>query len=140
MNSDEESVFGAALRHHRTQVNDVLRRPGMYGRDEMAERLLLEAMAAVDGSLTRWRAECDGLRDRLAFTATGVRGAYCNVLPADALREATASIYAGIANRCGWLDLDRALSTAEYQQLAADIGEWVAQDRTLSQVIETFGP
>jgi hypothetical protein len=111
----------------------------MYGRDEMAERLVLEAMAAVDGRLTHWRAECDGLRDRLAFTATGVRGAYCNVLPADALREATTSVYAEIAHRCGWLDLDRALSKAEYQQLAADIGGWVAQDRTLSQVIETFG-
>jgi hypothetical protein len=101
MSSDEESIFGEAYRHHRTQVNSVLRRPGMYGRDEIAERLLLEAMAAVDGSLTRWRAECDGLRDRLAFTATGVRGAYCNVLPADALRDATASIYAQIAHRCG---------------------------------------
>jgi hypothetical protein len=58
----------------------------------MAERLLLEAMAAVDGSLTRWRAERDGPRDQLAFTATGVRGAYCNILPADAMRDATASV------------------------------------------------
>ncbi|XVQ85099.1 hypothetical protein ACQP2K_40870 [Microbispora siamensis] len=46
----------------------MLRRPGMYGGDEMAERLLLEAMAAVDGSLTRWWAECDRLRERDAFT------------------------------------------------------------------------
>ena len=139
MTSGEESRISEIHRHHRKHVNDVLRHPGMYGRDEMAERLLLEAMAAVDGSLTRWRAECDGLRDRSAFTAIGVKGAYSHVLPVDALREATASIYAEIAHRCGWLDLDRALSKAEHQKLAADIGEWSTRDRTLSEVIETFG-
>lgn len=111
----------------------------MYGRDEMAEQLLLGAMAAVDGSVTRLNSEFDGLRERRAFTATGVKGAYCNVLPADALRDATASLYAGIAHRCGWLDLDRTLSSAEYQRLATDIGEFVTEDRTLSQVIDTFG-
>jgi hypothetical protein len=112
----------------------------MYGRDEMAERLLLEAMAAVDGSLERWWAECDGLRDRDAFASTGVMGAYSNVLPADALRDATASVYAEIAHRLGWLELERALSEAEFQQLRRDVGDWVTQDRTLSEVIETFGP
>ncbi|TDC59422.1 hypothetical protein E1258_17985 [Micromonospora sp. KC207] len=137
--SGGNSILGEARRHHRKQVNDVLRRPGMYGRDETAERLVLEAMAAVNGSLSRWWAECDGLRERRAFTATGVRGAYCDVLPAGALRDATASMYAGIAHRCGWLDLDRALSKAEYRQLMADLDGWVAQDRTLSEVIETFG-
>ncbi|MGC4888981.1 DUF7710 domain-containing protein [Micromonospora sp. DT227] len=106
----------------------------------MAERLLLEAMAAVDGSLTRWRAECDGLRERNAFAPTGVVGAYSKVLPADALRDATASVYAEIADRLGWLELDRALSEAEFQQLRTDVGEWVTQDRTLSELIETFGP
>lgn len=111
----------------------------MYGQDEMAERLVLEAMAAVDGSLTRWRAECDGLRDRLAFASTGVRGAYRGVLPQGALRCATASIYAEIAHRCGWLEPDRSLSMAEYQKMAAGVDDWVTQDRTLSQVIETFG-
>ena len=117
----------------------MLRRPGMYGRDETAEQLLLGAMAAVDGSSTRWKAEFDGLRERRAFTATGVKGAYSNVLPADALRDATASIYAGIAHRCGWLDLDRTLLAIEYRRLAADIGEWVTEDRTLSQVIDRYG-
>ena len=106
----------------------------------MAERLLLEAMAAVDGSLKRWWVECDGLRERDAFTATGVMGAYCNILPANALRDATASVYAEIAHRLGWLKLDRALSEAEFQQLSTDIDEWVTQDRTLPEVIEAFGP
>jgi hypothetical protein len=139
MSSGEGSILGEARHHHRKRVNDVLRRPGMYGRDETAEQLLLGAMAAVDGSSMRWNAEFDGLRERHAFTATGVKGAYWHVLPADALRDATASIYAGIAHRCGWLDLDRTLSAAEYQRLAADIGEWVTEDRTLSQVISRFG-
>ncbi|NLU81088.1 hypothetical protein HCA58_22625 [Micromonospora sp. HNM0581] len=137
---DSEFVLDEARQHHLAQVNGVLRRPGMYGRDEMAERLLLEAMAAVDGSLNRWSAECDGLRDRDAFAATGVMGAYSNILPAGALRDATASVYAEIAHRLGWLELDRALSEAEFQQLSSDVGEWVTQDRTLPEAIETFGP
>ncbi|SCG38147.1 hypothetical protein GA0070614_0480 [Micromonospora coxensis] len=112
----------------------------MYGRDEMAERLLLEAMAAVDGSLDRWWAECEGLREREAFAATGVMGAYSNILPADALRDATASVYAEIAHRLRWLELDRALSEAESHQLSTGVGGWVRQDRTLSEVVETFGP
>ena len=112
----------------------------MYGRDELAERLLLEAMAAVDGCLAQWRAECDvGYADRGAFTATGVMGAYSNVLPANSLRDAAASVYAEIAHRLGWLYLDRALSKSEYSLLAADIDGWAAPDRTLSEVIETFG-
>jgi hypothetical protein len=72
---DSDVVLGEARRHHLAQVNGVLRRTGMYGRDELAERLLLEAMAAVDGSLDRWQAECDGLRERGGFAATGVMGA-----------------------------------------------------------------
>ena len=142
MSSDEGSDpdLNEVRRHHLERVNGVLRRPGMYGRDEMAERLLLEAMAAADGSLTRWRAECDRLSERDAFNALGVKGAYSYILPADALREATASVYAEIAHRLGWRELDRAQSAAEYQRLSADIGGWVTQDRTLSEVIETFGP
>ncbi len=133
-------ILGEARQHHLSQVNGVMRRPGMYGRDEMAERLLLGAMAALDGSLARWRAECEGLRERGAFTATGVWGAYSNILPADALRDAVASVYAEIAHRLDWLQLDRALSTAEFRQLSTQIDEFVASDRTLSEVVETFGP
>jgi len=140
MSDGDDSAVDEARRHHLKQVNSVLRRPGMYGNDEIPERLLLEAMAAVDGSLARWRAEWDRLRDSDAFTATGVKGAYSDILPADALRDATASVYAEIAHRLGWLELDRALSAAEYQQLTADIAWWVTQDRTLSEVMETFGP
>ncbi|GAA0251857.1 DUF7710 domain-containing protein [Cryptosporangium japonicum] len=139
MSSDEGSILREARQHLRTQVNGALRRPGMYGRQETAERLLLDAMAAVDGSSPRWEAELDGLRKRHAFTATGVEGAYSNVLPADGLRDATASLYAAIAHRCGWLDLDRTLAAAEYHRLAADIDDWVREDRTLSQALDRFG-
>ncbi|TDB74269.1 hypothetical protein [Micromonospora sp. KC723] len=46
---------------------------------------------------------CDALRDRGAFAATGVRGAYSDILPADALRDATTSIYAEIGIiSAGW--------------------------------------
>ncbi|MEU4424402.1 hypothetical protein AB0F81_27600 [Actinoplanes sp. NPDC024001] len=138
--SDElERPTDEVRRHHLTKVNDVVRRPGMYGRDELAERLLLEAMAAVDGRLEQWWAECDELRDRGAFTATGVMGAYRHIVPAIASRDATASVYAEIAHRLGWLELDRALSAAEFQRLSAGVEEWVTHDRTLSELIGTFG-
>ncbi|MEQ4306203.1 hypothetical protein ABNF97_33285 [Plantactinospora sp. B6F1] len=133
-------VLREARQHHLAQVNRVLRRPGMYGGSELAERLLLEAMAAVDGSLERWWAECEGLRERDAFAATGVVGAYGQILPADALRDATASVYAEIAHRLGWLELDRVLSEVEFQRLRTEIGGWVTQDRTLPEVIAAFGP
>ena len=61
----------------------------------MAERLLLEAIAAVDGCLERWWTECQKPRDR----------------------DATASMYAEIAHRLGWLELDRTLSQAEFERL-----------------------
>ncbi len=112
----------------------------MYGRDETAERLLLEAMAAVDESLTRWRTECEGLRERGASAATGVMGAYSNILPVGAVRDATASVYAEIAHHLGWLELDRVLSEAEFHHVSTGAGEWVTRDRTLSEVVETFGP
>ncbi|SCG69232.1 DUF7710 domain-containing protein [Micromonospora halophytica] len=52
----------------------------------------------------------------------------------------TASVYAEIAHHLGWLKLDRALSEAEFEQLSGDTDGWVTQDRTLPEVIETFGP
>ncbi|MFC4068330.1 DUF7710 domain-containing protein [Actinoplanes subglobosus] len=128
-----------AWQHHFKQLNDVLRHPGMYGRDEMAERLLLEAMAAVDDSLDRWSAECQELRDHDAFTATGVMGSYSRILPADSCRDAATSVYAEIAHRLGWLELDRALSPAEFQRLDAEVDEWVHEDRTVDELVETFG-
>ncbi|MEU8663055.1 DUF7710 domain-containing protein [Actinoplanes philippinensis] len=139
MSIDGESALADVRRHHREQLNQVIRRPGMFGRDETAEQLVLGAMAAADGSTARWDAEFDGLRARGAFTATGVRGACATVLPAGALRDATASVYAGVAHRCGWLDLDRALSGAEYRRLAGDIGGWVTQDRTFSEFVAEYG-
>jgi hypothetical protein len=138
MSGSEVSVLAEARRHHRENVNAVLRRPGMYSRDETAEWLLFGAMAAVDGSTTRWEAERDRLRDDF-FSPTGVMGAYGNLLPVNALRDATASIYAAIAHRFGWLDLDRTLPAAAYRRMAADVGEWATKDRTLSQVIDRFG-
>jgi hypothetical protein len=110
--SDElERRADGAWQHHLRRVNDVLRRPGLYGRDEVAERLLLEAMAAVDGCLEQWWAGFEKLRDRNAFTATGVMGAYSQILPMVATRDAAASMYAEIAHRLGWLELDRTLYT-----------------------------
>ena len=126
-------------RHHRDQLNLALRRPGMYSRDESAEHLLLEAMAAVDGRLEQWRAELDALRDSPIFAATGVSGFYATILPRNAVRDAATSGYAEIAHRLGWLDVDRVLSADEYVRLDAATRGWTAQDRTWSDVIGAHG-
>jgi hypothetical protein len=125
--------------HHRQQVNNALRRPGMYGPDESSLRLLMDAMAVVDGRREDWAAEFDALRSRDAFAPTGVAGAVSTVLPSTARLDAAASVYARVAHRLGWLDLDRALSAGEYGRLVEAIPEWVAEDRTLTAVIDSFG-
>ncbi|WP_344132499.1 hypothetical protein [Luedemannella flava] len=117
----------------------MLRRPGMYGGDEVAELLLFEAMAAVDGVLERWTAERESLRASGLCLPTGVRGAYGDILPALGLRDAVASVYAQVAHRLGWLDLDRALSPTEFRRLRAEVEDWVRRDRTATELTETFG-
>jgi hypothetical protein len=126
-------------RHHRRRLNDALRRPGMYGRDEIAERLLIEDLAVAEGSLDRWHAEHDRMRELDAFTSTGVRGAYSRILPDNARRCAVASVYAEAAHRCGWLDVDRILSGDEFRRMREDIAGWVTRDRTLAEAIEAYG-
>ncbi|MFC7243739.1 hypothetical protein ACFQO7_14790 [Catellatospora aurea] len=135
-----EVVLAEAYRHHRQQVNLALRRPGMYGRDEAGPRLLMEALAVVDNRLADWTAECDGLRSRGAFTATGVAGAFVALVPEQVRQTAAAAVYAQIAHRLGWLDLDHALPAESYHRLAAEVQDWTGQDRTLAEVVDAFGP
>lgn len=139
MRGTPEVVLAEVYRHHRQHVNHALRRPGMYGRDETGLRLLMEALAVADGRLADWTAECDGLRSRGAFTATGVAGAFSTVVPAQVRQTAAAAVYAQIAHRLGWLDLDHALTAADYHRLADGVEAWTRQDRTLTEVIDTLG-
>lgn len=118
--------------HHLGLLNDALRRPGIYGHDEMAEWLLLETTAAAHDRLDEWKAQYDRLQQSELHSSTGVAGAYRQWLPENAVRSATASAYATIAHRLGWLRLDR---TAQLTGVA----RWAAEDRTETDVVTEFG-
>ncbi|MFG2919864.1 hypothetical protein ACGF0D_44275 [Kitasatospora sp. NPDC048298] len=119
------------------QLNDALRRPGMWG-GELAIRLTLDHLLVVERRQGTWEDEQRALERREARTATGVKGAFEAVLPADH-GTSVASVYAEFAHRQGWLKLDRALSADEYATMLAAINPWTTQDRTWADVTSTFG-
>ncbi|MFI6084242.1 hypothetical protein ACIBBB_25255 [Streptomyces sp. NPDC051217] len=120
-----------------TQLNDALRRPGMYG-GETALRLYLDAVAFADASEQEWQQELKDLQTRRGFSSTGVRGAFQD-LWGDAHEGAVASVYAEIAHRQGWLRLDRTLTSAEYDEIRRVSETWCRKDRFLSDVVTAFG-
>lgn len=125
-------------RYHLGRLNDALRRPGMWG-GETTLRLFLDAVAFIEGRSAVWQQEQDTLRDRGAFTALGVRGAFARVLPGYEDEGAVASVYAEIAWRHGWLTMDRVMATEEHQRLCLD-ADWCDRDRSLDDVLDELGP
>ncbi|MFE0463730.1 hypothetical protein ACFW1A_31205 [Kitasatospora sp. NPDC058965] len=121
-----------------THLNDALRRPGMYG-GETAIRLYLDAVAFADASEQEWQQELKDLQTRRGSSSTGVRGAFQD-LWGDAHEGAVASVYAEIAHRQGWLQLDRTLTSAEHHEIRRVSETWCRQDRLLSDVVTAFGP
>ncbi|MEV8326648.1 hypothetical protein [Kitasatospora sp. NPDC056731] len=121
-----------------THLNDALRRPGMYG-GETALRLYLDAVAFAADADQEWQEELKDLQTRRGSSSTGVRGAFQD-LWGDAHEGAVASVYAEIAHRQGWLQLDRTLTSAEYDELRRISESWCREDRLLSDVVTRFGP
>ncbi|RMI45529.1 hypothetical protein EBO15_09450 [Actinomadura harenae] len=118
------------------QLNLTLRRPEMYG-GETAIRLVLDHLEYAEH---RDRAGLPSLlEERGAWTPRGVTGAFAQVIPGD-YESGIASVYAEYAQARGWLKIDRALTAAEYSALATEYRRWTAQDRSLTDVLETFGP
>ncbi|WP_433359010.1 hypothetical protein [Streptosporangium sp. CA-115845] len=79
------------------------------------------------------------MRERGAFNALGARGALTTLLPGEE-EGAVASVYAEFVHARGWLHADRVLSAADYETMRRRLDGWSVWDRTLSQVLETFGP
>ncbi|SEU34901.1 hypothetical protein SAMN05421811_112140 [Nonomuraea wenchangensis] len=123
------------LRH---QLNQALRRPGMFG-GETALRLLFDHLAYAEHQETEWAQALRSLEMRGAFNSLGVTGALATVLP-DLRDDGVASIYAEAAHDRGWLQADRTLTTEDHASLRRRITAWAAHDRTLTEVREEFGP
>ncbi|GGO71717.1 hypothetical protein [Nonomuraea cavernae] len=122
----------------RDRLNQALRRPGMFG-GEMTLRLLLDHLTYAERDDAAWAEELRVLEARGARDALGVTGAFTTVVAGD-YESGVASIYAEFVRDRGWLDIDRTLTTAEYASIRREVDAWVAQDRTLTEVRETFGP
>ncbi|WP_327588522.1 hypothetical protein OHA25_16895 [Nonomuraea sp. NBC_00507] len=121
------------------QLNQALRRPGMFG-GEMALRLLLDHLAYAEGEDEAWAEELRTLQSRGAANSLGVTGAFRTVVPGNNYEYGVASIYAEFARNLGWLDVDRTLTAEDYASMRQELPAWAAQDRTLTDVRETFGP
>ncbi|MDZ5442228.1 hypothetical protein U2F26_05695 [Micromonospora sp. 4G57] len=81
------------------------------------------------------------MTERRWFTPLGVRGAFRRLLPGEWLRhhDAVASVYAGFAHRIGWLHTERVLTPDKHAEMCAALPEWVADDRTVGDVLTRFG-
>jgi hypothetical protein len=120
------------------QLNSALRRPGMFG-GEMALRLLLDHLVYAERQDEAWAQERRAMESRGAFTSIGVKGAFRNLVPGD-YEYGVASVYAEFAHVRGWLEADRVLTAEEHESMRQELRTWAAQDRVLSEVLETFGP
>jgi hypothetical protein len=124
-----------------TQFNQALRRLSMYGGED-ALRLLADALAFADARQPEWNQTIAGLQTQGAATSARVRGALQRLWgdhgasPSDAV----ASVYAEVALPHGWVTLDRTLDQREYDDLDRTSGPWAEQDRTLTEVLATYGP
>ncbi|MEU4508175.1 hypothetical protein AB0G05_01645 [Nonomuraea wenchangensis] len=119
------------------QVNQALRRPGMFG-GETSLRLLFDHLAYAEHQEKEWARAVRSLRMRGAFNSLGVTGALATVLP-DLGEDGVASIYAELAHDRGWLQPDTTLTAGDHASLRRRITAWAAHDRTLTDVRKEFG-
>ncbi len=110
----------------------------MWG-EELSIRLILEHLLFVERRQETWDDERRALEQRKAWTATGVKAAFENFLPADQ-GCSIASVYAEFAHRQGWLTADRVLVPAEYASMHETINSWADQGRVWADVTSAFGP
>lgn len=138
--SDRAPGLEEIREYHLERLNQALRRPSMWGQ-ETTIRLFMDEVAFVSGMGELWKQDLDELRQRGAFTAAAVSGAFAANLPS--YRDhgaAVASVYAEIAWRRGWLAVDRCLPDDEYGRLCAAGDRWSGRDYRLDEIEAELGP
>ncbi|GAA3510451.1 hypothetical protein FHR32_003709 [Streptosporangium album] len=123
------------------RLNLALRRPGMMG-GEIGITLLMDPLFVAERQPEGWPAMQRDLARRGVWSARGVTGAFAHLLPAHGATghvEETASVYAELAQPRGWLRPDRVLTTDEYANLRRTMIDWVASDRTWTDVTSEYG-
>jgi hypothetical protein len=117
------------------RLNATLRRP-VGG--EASIRLIIDALAFVDGREQSWTEALRALEAQGACPSTGVRGAF-DRLWGKGWDDMVASVYAQIVHSHGWLRLDRELPQSDYDELLEARDSWCGQDRDLGQILAVFG-
>lgn len=126
--------------YHLQRFNSALRRPGMWG-NEITIRVLMDAVAFVDGLDRAMDEETDALRSRRAFNGLGVLGGVQDVLTGyQGHQEAVASVYAEVAWRYDWLLVDRLMPGEVHERLRTEAAEWCSRDWHLDEVLTELGP
>ncbi|TXR99802.1 hypothetical protein EAO73_28235 [Streptomyces sp. col6] len=121
------------------QFNRALRSPETFG-GEVALHLLITNLLFVERRPDAYTPQRQAWIDNKTFRATGVTGAYRELIPGHSYNDGMASVYAEFAQQCGWLESDRLLTTAEYETLTGSVRQWAEKDRTWPDVTATFGP
>ncbi|MEU9111004.1 hypothetical protein AB0D04_04170 [Streptomyces sp. NPDC048483] len=120
------------------RFNLALRRPGAFG-GESALRMLLDHLLFVERRPEVWAEEQEGFERRGAWSALGAQGAFVSLLPRDH-GDSTASVYAEMAHRRGWLTADHVLDPAAYARVCGSVREWARRDRVWSDIVAEYGP
>ncbi|MEV8637968.1 hypothetical protein AB0395_40590 [Streptosporangium sp. NPDC051023] len=119
------------------QLNQALRRPGMYG-GETAVRLVIEHLSYAERAEDVLAANHEAMESRGSFTGSGVSGAFARLIPGS-YECGMASVYAEFARERGWLQTQRLLGHDEYVAMVGEVMTWLEQDRMLSDVLGAFG-
>jgi hypothetical protein len=121
------------------QLNRALSSPNQYG-GEVSLNVLIANLLFVERRPEALRLQRQAWIDSGAFKATGVIGAYRELIPGRSCDDGMASLYAEFAQRCGWLKSNRLLTVAEYEALRGSVRQWAEKDRTWPDVNAAFGP
>ncbi|MGW4425991.1 hypothetical protein [Streptosporangium sp. NPDC004631] len=105
----------------------------------MALRLILDHLVYAERQDEAWTEERQAMESRGTLTSIGVTGAFRALVPGD-YEYGVASVYAEFVRARGWLEADRVFTADEHESMRQKLSTWVAQDRVLSEVLETFGP
>lgn len=120
-------------------LNDALPRLSTFG-GEIAACQLLSHLAFIDDCNDELRDRFDALRDRGAFTASGVAGAFNRQTGLKPTDNEIGSVYADVAFRMGYLRTQRTLTPTEFDSLESKIRESCpATDYNADEVRAQFG-
>lgn len=128
------------------RLKGAILRPSMYGGDASGVELLMVNLLAdlcyIDEREAEWLKARERLETRGQFGCAGVAGSFLNrVSVKGEFADEVASVYAAEAHRLGLLEVDPALTDAEFRRLCRGLRAVCREkDWRRSEVLDRFGP